>query len=277
MAHLAGVHTFTIDGTGLACYPQLEALPITAPEHGSGRAGFGLPRLDQMLGGGLNEGTTTMLAGGPGTGKTVLALHFLLAGAEREEPGLLVGFQESRAQLEAKAAGLGLDLGAALETGLLQVIARAPVALDVDLVSQELLERIDRSGVRRLVVDSARELHAAIRPARGPDFLAALVAQLRSKRVTTILTRETPKIAAAELDFAESALAILAENVLLLQQVEHRAELRRLVSVLKMRFSDHDRELHEFWIAERGMMVGGRFVADDASWEVAGSGVVDRA
>src|SRR5205823_548526 len=91
--YLDGLHTYTISRTGLTCYAQRESLPIEAnPAFGPGRAGFAVPELDAMLGGGLNEGTVTMLVGSPGTGKTLAGLHFLLAGATRGEPGLLLGF-----------------------------------------------------------------------------------------------------------------------------------------------------------------------------------------
>jgi circadian clock protein KaiC len=252
-SHLDGLHTLTIDPRGVACYPQQESLPIeTNPSFSMGRVGFDLPELDDMLGGGLNEGTVTLLAGGSGTGKTAAGLHFLLAGATRGEPGFLLGFHESRSQLEAKARGFGLDLARSLQSGEIQIATYPPVRLDPDIVLSELRSEMKNGGVRRLVVDSSLELEKTLEPIRASDFLASVVGYLRARHITTLLTREVP-VLGAEADLWETPVSVLADNIVLLRHAEDGGKLRRFMSVLKMRFSNHAQGFREFTIGDRGI------------------------
>ena len=265
--HLRGVHSFTITPQGLTVYPQQEALPPPEPlGFGPDRAPFDIPALDAMLGGGLNQGTLTVLAGGPGTGKTLAGLHFLKAGVSRGEPGLLLGFREAESQLLARAASVGFDLGSALKRGQVQVVTYPPVWLDPDVIVHDLRNRVEAAAIRRLVIDSADELERSLAPERAADFLAALVAFLRGYPATTLLTHEAPRASPTTIGLSPAA-SVLAENLVLFQAVVYRAEIQRILSVLKMRFSDHDRSLREFTIGTQGIRVLG---PDDSAPDVIG-------
>jgi circadian clock protein KaiC len=125
--------------------------------------------------------------------------------------------------------------------------------VDPDRVAMELLAALERTGARRVVVDSIAELERAVAESSGaervPNYLAALLAALRTRGVTLLAIKETPKVVTTQLDFSADALAVLAENVLLSQQLAYRGRLRRVLSVLKMRFSPHDHTLREMLIA----------------------------
>jgi circadian clock protein KaiC len=258
---LSGLHTLRIDATGLTCYPQFElTLPSDdVPFDPSVRAPFEVPELDAMLGGGLTRQTTTLLAGNQGTGKTLLGLQFLTAGAARGEPGLFFGLRETPAQLLAKAAAHGIALEAALEQGAIRIIAQPPVALDPDILAWQLRDAITAIGARRIVVDSVAEMEAQVDPLRSHDYLAALVTLLRAGGITAILTRETFGLFGEALTFVDEPAAVLAENVLFLRQVQTRGELRRVLAIIRMRFSDHDRTIREFTINENGLHMLGRW------------------
>jgi circadian clock protein KaiC len=265
-AHLPGLHAFTITLDGIACYPQLEAIVPDAdpPFDPAARAAFHLADLDAMLGGGLTEQTTTVVAGNPGTGKTLLGLQFLTAGVARGEPGLLFGFRETPAQLVAKAAMYGIDVAGAVERGLLRIVVQPPVALDADILAAQLRDALDAGGIRRLVVDSVAELEVAVGPERVRDYLAAVLALLRARGVTALLTRETAAFFNEPPGFLliDEPASILAENVLLLRQLQYRGELRRVLAIIRMRFSDHDRTLREFSITRQGLTILGRWSED---------------
>ena len=259
-APLEGVHLFTIDDSGIVVYPRLETVvPAAEPAWTEGRAGFGLASVDALLGGGLTAGTASLIAGSPGTGKTLLGLCFAAEGARLDEPGLVVSFMESAGQLREKARAFGLDLAAAEASGRVRLLALPGYDLEADRIAALLREDVERRGVRRLVIDSAAELERSLATeARTSEFLAALVRYLRGRQVTSYVTLDVSTIVGTELEFTGTPLSVLAENLLLLRYAEYRGELRRLISVLKMRFSDHDRSIREYTITpDQGLRVVG--------------------
>lgn len=231
---------------------------------------FGIPELDVLLGGGLTRGTSTLLVGSLGTGKTLLGLHFCSAGLRAGEPVLFLGFRESRAQLLQKVRpfAFGDIVSKALTPGGgLTLHQWNPVDLHPDIVAARLLEALDRTGSQRLVIDSIAELeHAIVRSGereRVSDFLAALLIAVRTRGVTALLIREHQKTIASASDLWAGPISILAENVLLLQQLEYRSKLHRVLSVVKMRFSGHDTQVHEFAIRPpAGIELLGHFKED---------------
>jgi len=248
---LEGVHPYTITQDGLTVFPRFESTLTAAsrPEWESERAAFGIERLDAMLGGGLTAGTATLVAGSPGAGKTSLGLHLADQGARLGEPTLFLGFMESAAQLREQARTFGLDLAAAAAGGLARLLVLPGYDMEADYLAGLLAEDIELRGTRRLVIDSAAELERAIGDQeRNPGFLSALVGYLREHRVTSYFTLDIPTIAGPSLEFAETPLSVVAENLLLLRKVEYRAQLHRVFSVLKMRFSDHERAIYEYTI-----------------------------
>ena len=260
-APLAGLHPITIDARGITVYPRLESVvPADGGQWTAARAGFGIADIDSLIGGGLNVGTSTLAAGTPGLGKTLLGLHFLAEGARRGERGLFAAFTESAAQLRAKAHHFGIDLEAAERDGSVELLVVPPHDLDSDLVAWLIRERVDNSGVQRLVIDSATELQGGLTsPERASMFMASLGAYLRSRGVTTYMTVDVPTIVGPELSFAGTPLLVFAENLLLLRYAELAGELHRVFAVLKMRFSEYDRTLRFYTIQDGvGIRIAGR-------------------
>lgn len=275
LARLPGLHAITLTADGAAIYPRLEArVAPRAGDQGTDaeaeaadeaavganglhrRAPFGLAELDALLGGGLTRETSTLLLGSPGAGKTLLALHWTLAGTVAGEPAVYLGFRENHRQLlhAADTFGLGPALRAALAPGgLLTFVRLAPVELDPDVLADAVLVALDRSGARRLVIDSVGELERAVAEGdsaqRVPGYVAGLVEALRARAVTTLTVRESTHLVAPGLEVATDALAALSENVLLLQYVSVGDRLHRVLAAPKMRFSAHDLRLREFIIA----------------------------
>ena len=277
-APLDGMHGLVLGSDGVIIYPRLEAR-VAAATQGSrndefkradgaedrleqrglleGHAGFDLPALDELLGGGLTRGTCTLVVGSLATGKTTLALHFALAGVRAGESTLLLSFRESHRQLLLKTEpfALGQDLRAALvPDGGLTLLRWAPIELNPDVVADQVLTTLDALGIRRLVVDSATELERAVaedgNSGRVENYLTALVEALRLRGVTALFTKEIPQVSAPEVYFAENPISVMAENVLLLRRIEQGDRLVRLLSVVKMRYSPHDEgTLREFAIA----------------------------
>ncbi|HEU5442048.1 MAG TPA: ATPase domain-containing protein [Ktedonobacterales bacterium] len=275
-APLPGLHAMTLSADGVSVYPQLEeriaadvlgseaqtqgaapggAQSESALDPGPARAAFGLPELDTMLAGGIPRATCTLLVGSLGTGKTLMSLYFALAGVRNGEAVAYLGFRESQRQLRLAASAF--EIGPALEKALrpggsLTFLEVPPIKVNADILADRLLHLLDHTGARRLVIDSVAELERAILrspdPQRLEDYLAALLIALRERGVTALMLKETDKAIAATLDFSADPLSVLAENVILLQQVPYAGELHRILAVLKLRFSGHDTTLREFRI-----------------------------
>lgn len=267
-APLSGLHGLTLNSEGAVVFPRIEAR-VAATTQGSrvgilededpdereleqsgaleGRAAFGIPELDELLGGGLTRATSTLVAGGLGTGKTLLALHFAVAGALAGEPTLFLSFRESRRQLLIKADPftLGGELRRQLnDDGTLRLMRWAPVDLVPDIVADQLLATLDGMRARRLVVDSSAELERSVSAdsmcGRVDNYLAALVEAFRVRGITALFVKEIPPVGPAQLDLTGNPISVLAENVLLLGKTERADRIQRVLSVIKMRFSAHD-------------------------------------
>ncbi len=133
--HLGGRHEFAISEAGIELFPRLEAALVTSPafeEPTGARLSFGLPGLDAMLRGGLLPGSSTLLMGSPGAGKTLTGVHLIVEGARQGERGLIAGFHESPQRLIRTAAGVGLDLESAVASGLVRILWRPPLELAPD-------------------------------------------------------------------------------------------------------------------------------------------------
>lgn len=289
---LPGLHTISLSAEGVRVYPQLEErviadlravvggdLPLNGEtRHAQARAqretrkalrpdraSFDLPELDAMLNGGIPRTSCTIIAGSLGTGKTLLSLQFAMAGVRAGERTLFLSFREDREQLIRLTTpfAIGPQFARALQSqGGLLFLEIPPINVNADILADFLLAQLDQTSADRLVIDSIADLERMIErgpdPKRLEDFLAALLRALRVRQVTSLLVKETDKLIAPTLDFSADPLSVLAENVILLQQVPFEGELHRVLSIPKVRLSAHDTALREFRIAApRGLEVLG--------------------
>ncbi|MBI3977586.1 MAG: AAA family ATPase [Chloroflexi bacterium] len=252
-----GEHALRIDGRGLTAFPRLESIvePIDVGLSRE-RTPLGLPELDAMMAGGLVAGSVTLLAGAPGTGKTLAGLQFIMEGVRRGEKGLIVCFRETRRHLVDRAGAFGLDLAGAVAAARAVVLHRPPVDLIADEVAWNVRQQVISFAPQRLLLDDFDELdHAIGDEPRRRGFLAGLTGLLVGRGITSLVTKEIPQVIGPELDFSGAPLATLAENLILLRYVEFRGELHRIISILKMRDTDHDRSIREYAITDRGLQV----------------------
>jgi circadian clock protein KaiC len=257
MNHLDGLHALTITADGISCYPRHEAVYRTINyAYLPDRVRFGLPELDAMLNDGLNRATGALIAGSPGTGKTLLSLHYLMEGATVGESGVYLGFHESAEQLYGKAEHFGLDLRGAVARGTIALECIAPVELEPDVLAATIRERVEQLQAQRLVIDPIAQIENAIlEPHRATGFFASLLNYLRERNVTSVMTREISPFPEPRLVFNETPVSVLTENLLILRSLEYQERLFRVISVLKMRFSAFDPSLREFRIEDGGVHV----------------------
>lgn len=254
-AQQPGQHSYQITAGGIEVFPRIEGLtkpgrhvPTTA------RAPFHLPELDKLLGGGPNIGTTMLLAGAPGVGKTTLGLQWALAEAQPDAVSLYISFSEQPEQLERKAAAFGLDVRGAVERGVVRVVRFTAADLNPDQVAAVLLAELEAGQVRRVVIDDISLLFHELGD-RTRDYISALNDLIYSAHVTCLYMLEIPPFDGMRLQLTNTPLASLGDSMVVVQQYEIAGGLRRLLAVLRMRLSFFDRTLRELVLDEQGIRI----------------------
>jgi circadian clock protein KaiC len=222
-------------------------------ELGGERRSTGIDALDRMLADGYTPGSSTLVAGPSGVGKTLMGLHFVFNGAATGEPGVIATLQENPIQLQRIARGFGWSL----EDPGVTVMYRSPNDVYVDEWVYQLLEHVDRTGAKRVMIDGLSDLqYATPDPVRFREFVYSLTQRLSRSGVSPIMTSELAELFHVG-RLAEYGIPHLSDNVVLLQYLRAGTHLRRTVTVLKSRASAHDPEIREFDITADGIVLGG--------------------
>lgn len=256
--HLTGDHLMHISADGVRAVPRLEetTVPQSTFAPTKARARFGLPELDRVLGGGLPEKSTTLLAGSTGVGKTLLALHFAAEGARGGERALLVTYSEPTERLVQRASAIGLDVQPLIESGALKIWYRSTLNTEADDLLAEILGEVETFSPKRVVVDGLGDIEEGVLDIeRVRSLLTAMIVRLRDSGITSVFVKEVTKLVGPDLDFSTTPISATAENLLFARHVELRGKLHRVISVLKMRESSHDPYVREFDITDRGFRV----------------------
>ena len=254
-AHLGGRHSLEIGSDGIRVFPRLEATATVNAPAAQRRTSIGVPELDELMGGGMREGDTTLVMGPSGAGKTTLALRFIAQGLSQGERCLYLSFQENEDQLALKADSFGWEFNSARKDGRLTLSHLAPVELNLDRVSELVRTELASGPTRRVVIDSLAELEfAASHTTRLPAYTWKLAKLIRSAGASLIITNEAASLG-LPLAGSVSEHAFLFHNVLLLRYFELESEMRRALHVLKMRDSAHDKAALQFEVDEAGFHI----------------------
>ena len=225
------------------------------------RAPTGCQGLDRMLRGGLLEGYCTVVEGSPGTGKTTLGLQFLMEGCRRGEPGIAITFEEFPEQYYENAQQLGWDLHELESKGLLKIQFSDPLTFLQGLqdLDGHIAEMVEEMGAKRILVDSVSHFE---RLTEDPQTLRRietdLVHALKREGLTSVLLKENPHVLGGW-DRGDNRVAFIADALILLRYIELESEIKRGVVVLKLRGSDHDKEIRQYAIRAGGLEVGEAF------------------
>lgn len=240
---IPGAHEFEINDQGISIYPRLESmliradLPLDTPHV---LVSSGIDALDAHIGGGLVRSSVTLIIGPSGAGKTSLGLQFL-SRCTAEEPGLYFGFHESPQRAKAKARSLGRDFASLEAAGAVHIDWNPASAGLIDRLCYELLERVERQQVKRVFIDSINALsRTAADPSRVLDVLETLLSELRARGVTVVAAWEASRLLDNSAGAVTPDISGVVDNLLLVQFVQHRTELQRQVSILKIRDNGYD-------------------------------------
>jgi circadian clock protein KaiC len=251
--HRTGEWLFTIDPVkGLVVLP-LALLGMDQPPS-SERVSAGVPELDRMFAGGLFRDSVAFVAGPTGTGKTLLATHFIQAGVDAGERCVIFSFEDTREQLLRNAASWGFDLEAMEATGRLQIMCEYPELASLEDHYLSVTRLIEEFKPQRLVVDNMSALERVTSERGMRDVVIGLGAFVKQRQITTLFTASTDIVGGSGM--TEAHLSTLTDAIVLLRYVEMDAEMRRAITVLKMLGSSHDHAIREYTIGDAGVTIG---------------------
>jgi circadian clock protein KaiC len=262
-ASVPGMHTFRITHDGLQAFPRTLGLTDKKEvERGQRTISTGILELDQMMGGGIPEGDSVLVAGSTGTGKSLIATQFINEGMRRGERCIVAVFEERPHDYAARAKSFGLDLETPQLDGQLSILYLRPLDLSVDETLYELLEAVQKMGAKRLVIDSLAGFELALAPGFRTDFresLYRMILSLTGSGVTVLSTVEV-KESLDTLDFSQYAISFLTDDIIRLRFIELDGQLQKIVFVVKMRGKDHSKDIHQYQITSKGITLGPRLL-----------------
>ena len=223
------------------------------------RVKTGIVEFDEMLHGGFMPGDAVMLAGSAGTGKTTLALQYLVNGVKLGEPGIYVTFEELPDQIYRDAKNFGWDLRKMEENDKFRVICTSP-NLIMESGEDSLLDNVIHDiQPRRLVIDSLSHLEMFVKREDMRMEAYRVVRYLKTHGVSSVLLWESPQISGGSFSVTEVGLSFLVDCIVALKPVEIESSMRKALVILKMRGSDHDKRLREYEITPNGIKIESAF------------------
>jgi circadian clock protein KaiC len=259
-----GRHTFKIiDGKGIEVYRRVQAPRKPSPEQPAAfdtsvRVTTGIPGLDAIVNGGYFLGSTTVVVGISGVGKSLMSLHYLAEGMRRGERSLLLTLDEQVPQVLRNAASIGIDLQAGIDRGLVCVHYDPPQEIEVDQHFHNIEKIIKEFKPRRVVLDSLATYDSAmgakVRVFR--DFFHALTALMKEQQIAAIYNHENKEMSGMSRMMGNLEMSSMVDNILLMNWIELGDTFRLGLTVAKMRANPIERVTHECEITDRqGMRV----------------------
>jgi len=254
--HHKGEHPFTVTREdGIVIIP-LSSLQLTQRST-STRFTSGNRELDSMCGGGFFRDAILLVSGPTGTGKTLIATEFLAGGIKEGHKSLIFAFEESREQLFRNASGWGIDFEKMEEEGKLKVICLYPESAGLEDHMLHITKVIREFNPQRIAIDSLSALERVSTIKGFREFVISVTALIKEKQVMGLFTTTTTKLLGGS-SITEAHISTITDSIILLRYVELSGEMRRALTVLKMRGSAHEKSIREFTIDGKGMHIGDR-------------------
>ena len=250
-----GYHDYLIKKGGLVVFPRL-----IAAEHRQTRSDHKLasmvPELDDLLGGGIEEGTSTLVVGGAGTGKSTISAQFCVAAAARGQKSIIFMFDESPNTLFTRCCGLGIDIEGQVAAGLIKLVQVDPAELSPGELAFQIREAVEVDDVKIVAIDSLNGYLNAMPEERFLTIqLHELLMYLSEKSVASLLIGAHHGIIGSQMQAPVDA-SYLADAVILLRYFEAKGEVRQAISVVKKRGGVHERTIREFGMSNGKIRVG---------------------
>jgi circadian clock protein KaiC len=255
VAFRGGLHDYVIRKGGIEVFPRLVASE-SRPHINGDKLSSGLPQLDQLLGGGLERGTSTLVVGAPGTGKSSLAAQFAVSEAKRGRHTSMFIFDESRNTLLTRGAGLGIDLAGHEKAGLIHIQQIDPAELSPGEFAHRIRQAVEQTKSAIVIIDS---LNGYLNAMPDERFLAIqlheMLTFLGHGGVATLLVGAHTGLIGAQMSAPVDA-SYLADAVILMRYYETKGEIRQAISVVKKRGGAHERTIRDFRMQEGRIDIG---------------------
>jgi circadian clock protein KaiC len=256
-AHMGGSHTFRITSDGLRIYPRL--LPMAAADRGPDapldiaprRIPTGTPGLDELLHGGLPEGHSLLAIGPTGCGKTIMGTRFLQAGIEQDDKGVLMCFEKGTSRLR------NAEMVAMIQSGQVTVVESRMIDLTMEELEDELMSAIERTAARRVVIDSLSEISLYLAPECARNLregVFRLLTSLARRGVSVMITTGLDD-RAINMNVARAEMAYITDAIVAMRYAEVDGQVRKYMAVVKVRGSNHSKDLREYRITDEGVEI----------------------
>ena len=250
-----GYHDMCLNERGMSVFPAL------IPDAHERRfklemISSGIPEIDELLAGGIERGTTTIISGPSGVGKSTLGMQFMKEAAGRGERSVIYAFEEGIETLLERCEGVNIPAHVMIERGTLSVVKVEPLKYTPSQFVHLVRSEVEQQNARIVMIDSTSGYKLSM---EGEDLirqLHALCQYLKNMGVTVILVNEVHSIAGGEFSVTEIGLSYLSDNLIFLRYLELGGQLRKAIGVLKKRVSNFERSLREFTITKYGIKVG---------------------
>ncbi len=255
-----GLHTFRITAAGLQTFPRTFGLSDNKSDHvkGQRRLSIGVRELDALMGGGIPEGDSLLLAGPSGAGKTVLGIQFIAEGLRQGEPAIVAMFEELPNEYLQRAVSFGFDFNTSVKAGKLKLIYLRPLDLSVDETVHEIVNAVKEIGCKRLVIDSLVGFEMALAPDFRTDFresLYRMIGALTRLGVTIFSTVEVEENFTS-MGLSNFTISFLADDIVRLRYASINGQLCKIMMVVKMRRSQHSIDMCAYDVTAKGLAIG---------------------
>ncbi|MDB9525849.1 ATPase domain-containing protein [Oscillatoria sp. CS-180] len=251
---IEGTHSLRLDDDGMCVFPQLKPDKFRRSFEPT-IISSGVPALDELMHGGLERGTITIITGPTGVGKTTFGIQFMKEAAGRGERSVVYTFEESEASILHRCEAINIPVKAMVEQGTLNIDAVEALALTPEEFVQAVRQEVENQNTRIVMLDSISGYRLSIRGDNLVNHIHALCRYLQNMGVTTLLVNEIEGVT-GDFKVTGQGLSYLADNIVFFRHLEIRGELRKAIGVLKKRLSNFEHTLREFEITRYGIKVG---------------------